>query len=135
MVIQRTVIGTNGAPTFGTMTMRDGTYIGVTLERPIDDPVHPCIPAGLYCVDKAMHHPGEADQYEVPELDTSHLVPPRSYIQIHILNRVSQSLGCIGPGENVAADGVEIEHSEEAFGAMMAAIGTSWPFTLEIRDP
>ena len=135
MKIERTVVGTNGRPTFGTMTMASGLVIGVTLERPADDPDHPCIPAGIYTVNQAMHHPDTPGEYKCPELDTSHLVPVRTNIQIHILNTASESEGCIGPGLNIGADGVSIEHSGLAFSDMMRAIAGNFPFTLEILDP
>ncbi len=132
MQIQRSNKGLNGLPTFGVMTSRDGQFTCVTLERPADDPVHPCVPAAKYVVDKVTHHPDTPGAYPCPGLRD---VPHRSNIEIHILNTVAESLGCIGPGEDIADDRLSIEHSGDAFKRMMAHIGDNFPFELEILDP
>lgn len=135
MILQRTELGYNGAPTFGTLTGRDGGFTAVTLERSVDDATHPCLPAGTYTCRRDQHHPGTPGAYEVWELDTSALHPPRSQIQIHVLNRVDQSEGCIGPGEAIAPDRQSIEHSQSAFDRLMHYTRDVSTLTLEIRDP
>lgn len=132
MRLQRTSSGRNGDPTFGLLVSKDGQFTCVTLERSADGP-HPRIPAGTYRVYFDQHHPGTAGAYRCPELDTSSC--GRSQVQIHVLNRVEQSQGCIGPGENIAADGQSIEHSQSAFDRLMIYLEGVPEFTLEIVDP
>lgn len=131
MRLQRTVLGCKGKPTFGKLTSRDGQFFCYTLERPVDDPEHPCIPAATYQVTIDTHHPGTAGAYRCPELLN---VPGRSQIQIHILNRCDESLGCIGPGERIGHDC--IEDSGDAFRRLMKYLeGAALPFSLEVLDP
>lgn len=133
MILQRRVMGYGGLPTLGHLVSRDGQFQCETLERSVDGD-HPCIPAGVYTVHEATHHPDSPHHYQCPELDTSKLVPVRTHIQIHVANRVSELLGCIAPGERVASDGLAVESSGDAFARMMAHINGHFPFTLEIRD-
>lgn len=132
MRLQRTSTGRNGDPTFGLLVSKDGKFTCVTLERSADGP-HPRIPAGTYRVYFDQHHPGTAGAYRCPELDTSAI--GRSQVQIHVLNRVEQSLGCIGPGENIAADGESIEHSKSAFDRLMIYLEGVTEFMLDVVDP
>jgi hypothetical protein len=130
MRLQRTVLGSNGKPTYGKLTSRDGVFFCFTLERPVDGP-HPCIPADSYQVGIDWHHPGTPATYKCPELLD---VPGRSQIQIHIANRVDQLLGCIAPGERIGNDCVE--ESGTAFRNLMAYLdGADVPFTLDVLDP
>lgn len=130
MRLQRTVLGTNGKPTFGKLTSNDGKFFCYTLERPVDGD-HPCIPAGSYKVTIDDHHPGTPGAYRCPELMN---VPGRSQIQIHIANRVVELLGCIAPGGRIGADCVE--ESGAAFRRLMAYLeGAALPFTLDVIDP
>jgi hypothetical protein len=134
MRLQRTSTGRHGDPTFGLLVSKDGKFTCVTLERSCDGD-HPRIPAGTYRVHFDQHHPGTAGAYRCPELDTAHLDPARSQIQIHIANRVDQIRGCIAVGENIAADESAIEHSKSAFDRLMIYLEGVSEFTLEIVDP
>lgn len=135
MIIQRDELGYLGKPTLGHFVGKDNGFTCVSLERPCDDPEHPCLPAGVYTCYRDMHHPNQSGSYEVWELDTSHMNPPRSQIQIHVLNRADQSEGCIGPGENFSADRRAIEHSKDAFDRLMHYTRDAKTLILEIRDP
>lgn len=130
MRLQRTVTGTNGSPTLGKLTSRDGKFMCYTLERPGDGD-HPCIAAGTYKVGIDWHHPGTAATYRCPELLD---VPGRSQIQIHIANRCGELQGCIAPGERIGNDCVE--DSGAAFRRLMKYLeDAALPFALEIVDP
>lgn len=133
MKLQRHILGLAGHPTLGTLTSKDGKFSCVTLERPAEGD-HPCIPAGTYQVIIDWHHPTDLEKrYRCPELLG---VPGRSQIQIHIANRCGELLGCIAPGERVAAGGECVEASGDAFRRLMAYLdGAALPFTLEIFDP
>lgn len=149
MILQRTSLGhgyggskkdgrppAHGAtPTLGTLVSRDGQFSCVTLERAIDDPEHPCIPAGTYTVHKAMHHPGTPGEYECPELDTSALNPPRTHVQLHIGNDASDSEGCILTASFVAEGRLSVGESKEMFARLMAYLEGVGAWTLQIIDP
>lgn len=130
MKLTRTVLGRGGAPTFGTLVSIDGTFECKTLERSVDGD-HPCIPAGIYPVHWAIHHPGTPHQYRCPELDTAAI--GRSYIHIHVANTVSELLGCIAVGE--LFDGDAIDCSQHAFDRMMLYLAGVATWTLTIVDP
>lgn len=131
MRLQRTRLGYAGKPTFGKLTSRDGKFTCFTLERSVDDPTHPCIPAATYKVKIDEHHPGTPGAYRCPELLD---VPGRSEIQIHIFNTCDESKGCIGPGERLGRDC--IEDSGAAFRRLMKYLeGASLPFDLEVVNP
>lgn len=132
MKLQRRVLGKDGSPTLGHLTSNDGAFSCETLERSANGD-HPCIPAGTYHVTIDWHHPNDPKRYRCPELLD---VPGRSQIQIHIANRVAELLGCIAPGERIAADEQSIEESGTAFRRLMAYLeGAALPFTLEVLDP
>lgn len=134
MKLQRDTVGHGGAPTLGRMTSKDGTFSCVTLERSVDGD-HPCVPAKVYTVHRAMHHPGTPHEYPCPELDTSDLVPVRTHIQIHVANRVIELFGCIATGDRVSDDRQAIEGSQDAFDRLMAYLGDLTTWELEIADP
>lgn len=127
MRLMRSTLGRDGAPTLGSMLSNDGQFACVTLERSVDGD-HACIPAGVYRIGYAMHH----GAYRCPEvLD----VPGRTAIHIHVANCCAQLLGCIAVGENVSDDRQAIEHSQAAFGRLMAYLDGVESWTLEILDP
>ena len=129
MILKRSVLGHDGKPTLGTMT--SGDFACVTLERSQNGD-HPCIPAGTYTVAKAIHHPSGPHPYPCPHILN---VAGRTDIHIHVANNASQLLGCVAVGENVSADGENIEHSQAAFDRLMTLIGGGFPFSLTIQDP
>jgi hypothetical protein len=130
--LQRLILGAAAAstPTLGTLTSNDGSFRCVTLERPADGD-HPCVPARVYTVAPAVHHPGSEHPYPCPELDTEAV--HRTHVQIHVANRLEELLGCIAPGERIA--GIAIEDSAAAFDRLMAFLKRTWPWTLEILNP
>jgi hypothetical protein len=134
MRLQRSVLGLDGKPTLGAMTGKNGGFSCAILERSANGP-HPCIPAGLYVVRRAVHHPGTEHAYPCWELDTSHLNPVRTYIHIHIANRAEQLRGCLATGERVGDDGECVESSEVAFGRLMEYTKGLDTWMLEILDP
>ena len=129
MILKRTVLGQDGKPTIGTKA--SGTVACVTLERSQNGD-HPCIPAGTYTVNKAIHHPTGPHPYACPHLTN---VPNRTDIHIHVANNASELLGCIAVGNNVSEDQQSIEHSQDAFNRLMAFIGGGFPFSITIQDP
>lgn len=130
MNLQRTTLGTNGAPTLGRMTSNDGAFTCVTLERSCDGE-HCCIPAGEYPVGYATHHPSGPHPYRCPLLDTSGI--GRSEIQIHVANNAGELLGCIAVGETVG--GESIDSSQAAFDRLMKYLDGVESWTLTILDP
>lgn len=130
MRLRRSVLGRGGNPTLGRLVSRELRFGCVTLERSVDGG-HPCIPAGIYQVHWAIHHPNGPHPYRCPELDTSAI--GRTCIQMHIANKVEELLGCIAVGDSF--DGDAIDHSYDAFQRMMDYLEgvETWP--LEIFDP
>lgn len=119
-------------PTLGTLISRDGKFTCESLERAIDDPEHPSIPAGSYTVVLGEHHPGTSDAYPCPVITG---VPGRTAIEMHIANDTTELEGCVATGERVADDRRAIEMSRAAFQRLMAYLDGAFPFTLEITDP
>ena len=103
----------------------NGTHFCWTLERLPSDPVHPCIPAGIYALQK----------YISPHLGREVLlllnVPGRSEIEVHNANYVYQLLGCIAVGQSETVDAVW-----NSVAALNALLATFEPGSmLEVRDP
>ena len=120
--------------TYGVMATDDGSAQWFTLERPWLDnaPGVSCIPVGEYpCRRRWSNHLNM-------EVIGVYDVPDRSEIEIHPANYVTQLAGCIAPGTavfDIDGDGVDdVQHSRQAFGEIMAAVGTE-PFTLTVTDP
>lgn len=131
MKLTRSILGSGGKATLGTLVSRDGKFTCVTLERSTDGD-HPCIPAGTYPVVLDFHHPGSPNGYPCPELRN---VEGRTEIQIHIANRPEQLRGCIAVGERVGDDQNSIENSGDAFHRLMTYLTGAFPFTLDISNP
>ena len=77
----------------GMILDHEGKPICLSLERPwLDNKInYSCVPQGQYRMKKDIRHLGREDECRVWELQD---VPGRSQIQLHIGNRVSESLGC-----------------------------------------
>ncbi|MEO9497720.1 MAG: DUF5675 family protein [Vibrio splendidus] len=73
-------------------TMPDGSEI-MFLERPwLDNAIgKSCIPEGVYIIDR--DHTGKHQWYKFRDEQTD----PRTYIEIHPANKVSQLEGCLAP--------------------------------------
>jgi hypothetical protein len=132
MILQRTDLGYDGAPTLGHLSSGSGFYCK-TMERSVNGE-HPCVAPGTFTVVKDWHHPRDlAKRYYCPELRD---VPGRDQIQIHIANRLEQLLGCIAVGEHFSPDCDEIWQSAFAFKRLMTFIGEGgFPFSLTIQNP
>jgi len=67
----------------------NGAHYGYTLERPYQDPEHPCIPVGRYPVQVRYSNHFQRDMVHIDN------VPRRSGILVHGGNHVTDSLGCV----------------------------------------
>lgn len=80
-----------------------------------------CTPVGTYKLQRAVHHistPDPDDDYDCWQLVD---VPGRTAINIHILNTIRGTMGCIGVGERhgVVDNHWAITNSRKAFAAFM----------------
>lgn len=119
-------------PTLGRLVSRDGKFSCDALERAIDDPEHPCIPAGVFAVVLGEHHPGTPGAYPCPVITG---VPGRTAIEMHIANDTTELEGCVATGERVSDDGHSIELSRAAFDRLMKYLDGAFPFSLEVINP
>lgn len=120
--------------TFGVVSI-DGVRFCDTLEPvrasldPLED--HPAIPVGRYRVTIRY---SALNKMMVPTLWD---VPGRSNIEIHSLNAVNQTLGCIGVGHGRSGNG--IIHSREAFNALMPklapVLAAQQDVFIDVREP
>src|SRR5512146_2505714 len=101
----------------------DGQMECFSLERPEDDPEHPCIPEGNYevlLVPPGPHLATIFAQYKLfPEVQN---VPGRSGIFIHPANWARQLEGCIAPGQPRAENAVY--NSKANFERLMTLLKT-----------
>lgn len=84
----------------------DGSEWGVALERDPSDPLHPCIPAGLYkliCGVMATTGHKRALLVQVPNGKGGF----REGIFVHSVNFIEQGLGCICVGRTFVESGEE----------------------------
>ncbi|HEX7767080.1 MAG TPA: DUF5675 family protein [Nitrospira sp.] len=113
----------------------DGIFEAYSLEPPrrAENPLidHPAIPAGTYPVVIGY---SVKWQRQVPHINN---VPGRSNIEIHPLNSASQSLGCIGLGQQRSGSG--IIHSADAVHALMVKLAQAFlqkqTVNITIEDP
>jgi hypothetical protein len=87
------------------------------------------IPAGEYVCKRDKHGKSKPNPYEVWEVNN---VPGRSEVHIHIGNGVEHTLGCILVGEQVNGD--RLEHSRDAFAALMAETAGEREIYLIVKD-
>lgn len=107
-----------GLETFGELLI-EGEHFCFTLERPWlnDQPDVSCIPVGSYEVRMSWSPSWER---MMPHLQN---VPGRSEIMIHPLNFVRQTKGCIGLGESISGDMLQM--SRNAFGRFLEWFGSN----------
>ena len=97
--------GSTPMGTFGTLTLEEDDasgypkviYTCFTVELPWrgNTPFVSCIPADHYVFRPCYYNRGDYDAYEVCD------VLGRTYIKMHIANRIADILGCIGVGNEL----------------------------------
>lgn len=133
----RLCVSGNGEPsnTFpgieGALTSNVGLS-GLTLERSVSDPLHPCILAGKY---KVTVSPMISHGYVMRVLLEG--TEPREGIFCHSVNWVFQLLGCIGvgatrPTEGMVSGGIVL--ADEMAQAVQKDIADSWIEILPIPE-
>lgn len=110
--------------TFGSLWI-DSEQLYVTVERPADDPDHPCIPALTYDC-KRFQSPHNGDCWLLMN------VPGRTMIEIHSANLASQLRGCIAPGKGFGDfDGIPgVVHSKDAMLELYIKLGNSFKIAI-----
>lgn len=111
--------------TIGKFYFPDGEYV-YSLERPWKDnkPNISCIPEGEYVVDRDTT--GRHQWYSVRNVEG------RTFIEIHIANRVSELQGCIALGLEITDRGTLL-HSRKALEKLLNFHGDD-SFILQIKE-
>lgn len=134
LILQREV--RTGQWTDGTLSL--GSHVlCVTLEHPErgNRPNDSCIPAGVY---KLFIRPNAETRHDYDVIQLIG-VPGRTDVQIHIGNRLKDTLGCILVGDKRGVDPGVIDDSRDAYKALLTRVreliemtGDVW---LDVRDP
>lgn len=112
--------------TIGKLVFPDGTMV-CTLERPwLDNQVSvSCIPEGTYIVDRDTT--GRHQWYKLREVEG------RTFIEVHIANKVQELEGCIGLGCYFVGQEHNLGKSKEACQRLLDFQGEE-SFILEIKE-
>jgi hypothetical protein len=128
MLILLLRISSNDNGTFGVLCINNRPYY-VTLELPWKNntPNISCVPPGTYKATKMFSEKFKKTVYVL------HNVPGRDLIEIHIGNKIEQTLGCILLGSEFSKTDYAIVDSRVAFDDFMIRVPEEG-FTITISD-